>query len=115
MSTYTTDYDETFTITHRDGDYYGDGDDSYTIIEAHDEDGDLVSELYADRTSGQIMQVETVEAHRREGIATALVAYATAQGITLRHSPVEHRTADGADWAAEIDLDTIDADLAYAA
>lgn len=115
MSTFTTDYDETFTITHRTGDYYGDGDYSYTIIEAHDEDGDLVSELYADRTTGQIMQVETIEAHRREGIATALVDYATEQGITLFHSPAEHRTNDGSDWAAEIDLDTIDADLAFAA
>lgn len=114
-ATFTTEYDETFTIAHRDGDYYGDGDDSYTIIEAHDEDGDLVSELYADRTTGQIMQVETIETHRREGIATALVAYATEQGITLFHSPACHRTEDGSDWADQIDLDTIDPAAAFTA
>lgn len=110
---FTTDYDEAFTITDRIGTYYTEAGD-YQIIEAHDEDGNLVSELYADLTTGQIMQVETVEEHRREGIATALATYATEQGITLYHSPAEHRTSDGNYWASQVgSIDEIDADLAY--
>lgn len=114
ITTYTT-ADDTITITDRIGTYYSET-GNYQIIEAHDEDGALVSELYADLTTGQIMQVETIEARRREGIATALVDHAYAAGIELYHSPEDHRTDEGAAWADEItSIDTIDDELAYAA
>lgn len=113
MATYTTDWDETFTITHRTG-QYGDEAGLYTIIEAADENGAIASELYADPTTGQIMQVETRKENRGEGIATALVQYAVDNGIDLYHSPIEHCTEDGAAFAAKADMiDEIDADLAY--
>lgn len=112
-TTYTTEYDETFTITTRTGTYY-DEPDTYRIIEAHDEDGELASALYADITTGQIMQVETREENRGEGIATALVQYACDTGIDLYHSPEEHRTEKGNDFARRCDfIDEIAPDLAY--
>ena len=96
----------TYTITHRTGDYYGDN-DTYTIIESH-EDVQLISELYADATTGQIMQVETVEDRRGEGIATALLAHAEETGIELFHSPAEHCTPEGLAFAEKNDhIDTI--------
>lgn len=113
MTTYTTDWDETFTITHRIG-TYGNEKDLNTIIEAHDENGNLASELYADITTGQIMQVETRKENRGEGIATALVQYAVDNGIALYHSPLVHCTEDGAAFVAKADMiDEIDPELAY--
>lgn len=103
----------TYTITTRIGTYYGEQDDM-RIIEAHDENGHLISELYADINTGQIMQVETIEERRGEGIATALVEYADAHDITLYHSPAEHMTPEGAAFAARTDwLDEIAPELAY--
>ena len=102
----------TYTITHRTGTYYDEADE-YTIIEATD-NGEIVSALYADPATGQIMQIETIPARRREGLATALLDYAEDHGIELYHSPEEHRTPEGQAWAEATDhLDTIDADDAY--
>lgn len=113
MTTYTADWDETFTITHRTG-AYGNEEGLYTIIEARDENGNIASELYADITTGQIMQVETRKENRGEGIATALVQYAVDNGIDLYHSPLIHCTEDGAAFVAKADMiDEIDPDLAY--
>ena len=107
MDTYTTEWDETFTISTRIGSYYDEPGES-RIIEAHDEDGTLISELYASLDTGQIMQVHTVEEHRGEGIATALVTYAVDHGIELYHSPAGHRTDDGARFAERANMiDTI--------
>lgn len=101
-----------YTITHRTGDYYGDN-DTLTIIEAH-EDGQLISELYADPDTGQIMNVETIKDRRGEGIATALIDFAEANGIELFHSPVEHCTPEGLTFAEKNDhIEIIDEDLAY--
>lgn len=102
----------TYTITHRTGTYYSEA-DIMQIIEAH-EDGQLISELYADLETGQIMQVETVEDRRGEGIATALLAHAEDHGIELFHSPAEHCTPEGLAFAEKnAHLDTIDEGLAY--
>lgn len=79
----------------------------------YDEDGDLVGILYADTTTGQIMQVEVPEDRRREGIATAMTTYADDHNIDLVHSPEEHRTEEGAAWADTILIDTIDPADAY--
>lgn len=101
------------TIETRTGTYY-DEPDLYTIIEAFDEDGDVVSALYADPHTGQIMQIETVEYRRREGLATALLDFAEEHGIELFHSPEEHRTPEGNAWAeATWHIDTIDPEDAY--
>lgn len=112
MSTNTHE-DETFTITHRTGTYYSET-TPMTIIEAHDEDGDLASELYADIETGQIMQVETEDDYRGKGIASALIDYAVAHDIELYHSPVEHCTEEGLAFAEKNDqIDVIDPELAF--
>ncbi len=113
MTTYTTDYDETFTITDRIGTYYGEAEEMQ-IIEAHDENGELASALYLDIATGQIMQVETREENRGEGIATALAQYAVDNNMPIFHSPEEHRTEDGQRFAERTDfIDTIDSESAY--
>ena len=113
MTTYTTKYDETFTITDRIGTYYDEPEDMQ-IIEATDENGEIASELYLDLTTGQIMQIETREENRGEGIATALAQYAVDHDMPIFHSPEEHRTEDGQRFAERADfIDTIDPELAY--
>lgn len=115
MTTYTTNYDETFTITDRIGTYYGEAEEMQ-IIEATDENGEIASALYLDLTTGQIMQVETREENRGEGIATVLAQYAVDNGMPIFHSPEEHRTEDGQRFAERTDfIDTIDPQLAYEA
>ena len=109
---YTTKYNEQLTITNTTAPYPGET-EPMTVITAHDEDGDLVGSLYADTTTGQIMQVEVPEDRRREGIATALVAYADDNDIELFHSPEEHRTEEGAAWANTVLIDIIDPADAY--
>lgn len=104
-----------YTIIHRTGTYYSET-GLYTIIEAHDEDGDMISELYADLTTGQIMQVETEEDWQCQGIASALIDYAVENGTELYHSPAEHCTPEGLAFAEKNDqIETIDAELTYAA
>lgn len=111
-TTHTTE-DQTYTITTRIGTYYNEAGDM-RIIEAHDESGELASELYADLETGQIMQLETREENRREGLATALVTFATVEGIDLAHSPAEHCTEEGLAFAeSTTDIEVIEEDLAY--
>lgn len=113
MNVYTNDYDEVFTLSTRIG-TYGSETEQMQIVEAHDENGNLTSALYADLTTGQIMQVETRPENRGEGIATALAQYATDTGIELFHSPEEHRTEEGNRFARRCDfIDEIDPELAY--
>ena len=115
MTIFTTNCDETFTITDRIGTYYGESEDMQ-IIEATDENGEIASELYLNLTTGQIMQVETREENRGEGIATALAQYAVDNGMPIFHSPEEHRTEEGQRFAERTDfIDTIDPQLAYEA
>ena len=103
---------ETMQITTRTGTYYSET-DPMTIIEAT-QDGQLISELYADITTGQIMQIWTAEDRRREGIATALLAFAEENGIELYHSPQEHCTPEGLAFAeATDDIEIISEDMAY--
>ena len=76
------------------------------------EAGEVVSELWADLATGQIMQVETAAHRRGEGLARALYEAAPAT-VDLYHSPVEHRTPEGDAFARAVGGDTIPADLAY--
>lgn len=58
------------------------------------EDGETLSELWVSIETGEIMQVETVESHRGEGLARALYEQA-AREIEIFHAPVAHRTFEG--------------------
>ena len=110
-TTATTKYDDTITLTYRTGNYYGDT-AAYHIIEAHDEHGDLAGELYADHTTGQIMQVEVTEARRGEGIARHLYQHAETH-FTVYHSPDEHCTPEGLTFKEAMGGETIPTHLAY--
>lgn len=101
------------TITHRTGTYYNESGDM-TIIEAHTEDGQLVSELYADPITGQIMNIETEEKFQGEGHARSLIQYAIDNNIELFHSPSWACTEEGAAFAAATpEIDTIADEDAY--
>lgn len=108
MTTYTTQYDDTYTITNHVGTYYNEDTTQYNIFEAHNEEGELVSELYTNIETGQIMNIWTREENQREGIATALIRFATDNGYTLLHSPEWQCSEDGQAFVASIDfIDTI--------
>lgn len=100
----------TETITYKARSYYGEAEvmHSWTIT---DEDG-VAAELYADYTTGQIMQVEVREDRRGEGLARALYETASDQ-ITLYHSPDEHCTPAGLAFKEAIGGETVPAESAY--
>lgn len=58
------------------------------------EDGEVVSELWVSVETGEIMQVETVESHRGEGLARALYEQASRE-VAVFHAPQSHRTFEG--------------------
>ncbi|WP_288855596.1 hypothetical protein [uncultured Corynebacterium sp.] len=93
----------TYTITHRQGTYYGEA-DMMDIIEAHTEDGQLAAELYITLTHRMIANIETKPNFQREGLATALVQYAVDNDIEVYHAPVEFRTAEGDAFAQACDI-----------
>jgi GNAT superfamily N-acetyltransferase len=81
-------------------------------------DGEVIAELWAELhdserpdlgehgvsfRAGQISQVETLPAYRREGIARQLYNTARDQFRELHHSPPEHRTDEGNLWAEAVD------------
>lgn len=100
-------------ITTRTGQYQTE-EGLYTIIEKRDGD-QLVSALYADPTTGQIMSIETAPEYRGEGHATSLIEYATDNGIELLHSPIWSCTDEGAAFATATShlIGTIDDEDAY--
>lgn len=105
----------TYTITHRQGTYYGEA-DTMDIIEAHTEDGQLAAELYITLTHRMIANIETKPAFQREGLATALVQYAIDNDIEVYHAPVEFRTVEGNAFAQSCDIiDELDMDDELAA
>ncbi len=93
----------TYTITHRTGTYYGET-TPMDIIEAHTEAGELAAELYIELDHRMIANIETKEAHQRQGLATALVQYAVDNDIEVYHSPVEFRTDEGNAFAESCDI-----------
>lgn len=110
-TTATTKYDDQITLTYRTGTYYGETDEMH-IVEAHDEDGAMIGELYCDLTTGQIMQIEVNEDHRGEGIARLLTEHA-ANIFDVYHSPDEHCTPEGLAFKEAMNGETIPAELAY--
>lgn len=111
---YTSNDDTEYTVTYdQDGYSAGETAHHWTAIEV---DGGTVSELWVqiddehhegsglDFSAGQVIQVETEPAYRREGIARQLYAIAYALlGDQLHHSPAEHRTEAGNAWAEAVD------------
>jgi len=73
------------TITTRTGTYY-DEPDTMLIIEATD-NGQVISALYANPDTRQIMAIETIEERQGEGHARSLIDYAVDNNIELYHSP----------------------------
>lgn len=64
-------------------------------------DGRRIATLYIDPDTAEIANVETDEAHRGQGHATALYRAAAAAG-PIFHAPETHRSAEGAAWAARV-------------
>jgi len=83
----------TTTITYRIGSYYGDATVNH-IWEIADEQG-VASELYVSIEDAEVMQVETREDRRGEGLARQLWDAANAQLGTVYHSLPAHRTPEG--------------------
>lgn len=96
------------------GQYPGEAGD-YKIIEKRNDEGQLISALYADLETGQIMNIETEEEFQGRGHARSLIEYAVANGIDLLHSPEWSCTEEGAAFARATSdlLDTIDDEDAY--
>lgn len=100
------------TITTRTGTYY-DEPDTMLIIEAT-ENNEVISALYANPDTRQIMAIETTANRQGEGHARSLIDYAVANDIELYHSPEWSCTPEG--WAfaqACDDIDIIDDEDAY--
>ncbi|MDO5619313.1 hypothetical protein [Kocuria sp.] len=90
---HTTKFDDTITTTYRVGTYY-DEPGTMHIVEAQDEDGQQIGELYCDHITGQVMQIDVNKNNRREGVATAMLAHAETV-FHVFHSPDEHCTPEG--------------------
>lgn len=91
-------------ITYRTGDYYGDGTTRH-IWEITDTDG-TAAELYVSIETGEIMNIETRDDRRGEGLARALYETASAT-IEVFHAPEGHRTEAGHAFAEAVGGDTI--------
>ena len=117
MRTYSSTEGTEYTVTY-DQDGYSAGETAHHWT-ATEVDGGTVSELWVQIDdeecpdlgehgvsfrAGQVIQVETEPAYRREGIARQLYAIAyELLGDQLHHSPAEHRTDDGNAWADAVD------------
>lgn len=117
MRTYSSTDGTEYTVTY-DQDGYSAGETAHHWT-ATEIDGGTVSELWVQIDdeerpdlgevgvsfrAGQVIQVETEPAYRREGIARQLYAIAyELLGDQLHHSPAEHRTDDGSAWADAVD------------
>ncbi|MFJ7963113.1 GNAT family N-acetyltransferase [Streptomyces sp. NPDC096324] len=93
------------TITHRTGDYYGDG-SSNLIWETRDSADILIAELYVSTDRHEIMNIWVDEDHRGEGHARRLYETATEQA-EIFHAPAAHCTPEGDAFAEAVGGDTI--------
>lgn len=89
----------TMTVQHRTGDYYGDGSRNL-IWELVDERG-IAAELYVSVDRHEIVNIETREDMRGQGLARRLYVTAAAQ-TTVLHAPVAHRTDEGNAFAEAV-------------
>lgn len=101
------------TIQDRIGNYPGET-ELQIIIEATNEENEVISALYADINTHQIMSIETAKEYRLQGHARSLIDYAISNDIELFHSPAWSCTAEGAAFAEACDdIDTIADEDAY--
>lgn len=92
-------------ITRRTGTYSDLDPEPLWIWEAHDQSG-IASALYVSHTRHEIVQVETRDDRRRQGLATAL--YETACSETdIYHAPEGHRTEQGDAFARRVGGETV--------
>ena len=97
------------TITHRAGDYYGDGTDCL-IWEVTDEQG-IAAELYIDATHRMIMNIEVRGDRQGEGLARDLYETATATGAIF-HVPAWGCTVEGLAFAEAMGGEVMDDETA---
>lgn len=64
-------------------------------------DDETVSELWVEIGTGEIIQVETSTAHRRNGYAAALYRQAATE-IAIFHAPASHRSFEGNAYAEAV-------------
>src|SRR5690606_14789691 len=96
-----TDYGTAYTITYALAPYPGEQVDLHRF-QAVTPTGEVISELYVDPVTWVIANVETAQAYRGEGIATALYHAALAQLPQVLRDRAGQRTQDangGADHA----------------
>lgn len=93
------------TITHRTGDYYGDGSNNL-IWETLDTDGTLIAELYVSTDRHEIMNIWVAEDRRGEGLARDLYESAASQ-TDIFHAPAAHRTPEGNAFAEAVGGETV--------
>jgi hypothetical protein len=79
-------------VTYQVKDYYGDG-VAHHVWEVADADG-IACELYVSLDRLEVMQIETREDRRSEGLARLVYETAAAQ-MAIVHAPVAHRTVEG--------------------
>ena len=89
------------TITYRTGSYYSETDTDNHIWEISDEQG-IASELYVSISDAEVMQIETREDRRGEGLARQLWDAANAQLGIVYHSLPAHRTPEGEAFASAV-------------
>lgn len=70
-------------------------------------DGETVSELWVNITTGEISQVETLPEHQGNGYASALYRQAATE-IAIFHAPIGHRTPEGHAFAEGVGGPTLD-------
>lgn len=98
-------------ITYRTGKYYSEEHGEYHIIETVC-GGRVIGELYADITTGQIMQIDVDKNFRRQGIASEMYKFAESK-FGIFHSPDEHCTPEGMAFKCAVGGVDIDPELAY--
>lgn len=69
-------------------------------------DGEIVSELWVDQATGEIVQVETTRTHQGNGYASALYHQAASE-INIFHAPETHRTPEGNAFAWSVGGDSL--------
>lgn len=69
-------------------------------------DGQVVSELWIDQQTGEIMQAETPAVHQGNGYAAALYRQAASE-IPVFHAPPTHRTFAGDRFARSVGGDSL--------
>jgi hypothetical protein len=98
----------TATITYRTGSYYGDATSNH-VFEITDAAG-IAAELYVSVERLEVMNIETREDRRCEGLARTLWEAANDRLGEVFHAPVAHRTFEGNAFAEAVGGESVDCD-----